>query len=455
MVMKSLPIVALVGRTNVGKSSLVNALLGRREMIVAKEAGTTRDSVMSKVGSSGHNFWLVDTAGVKDPEDDFEFTIQEQIQQAADSADIILVVVEAGIMINDEDRAIATMALKTRKPVLLIVNKVDTVKNFSDVDYLRLGIKTILPTSATQRRGLSELISQVISLIPKISYKDETDRLRLAIVGRPNVGKSQLFNSLAKKQQALVSDRAGTTRDINRATVRYKERSIELMDTAGIRRAGKIERGVEHFSVLRTLSAIEQADVCVLVMDITELEVQLDQKIAGMVKDAGRGLILVVTKADLHDKDMLDNKDHLQQSLAITFDFVPWAPLIFTSAVTGQNVAKIFEMAIEINANRQTRISTPELNHWLREVINIHPVPSHKNVLPKLKYMVQENDNPIPSFKIFGTYTKLIHWSYRRFLERQFREKYDFSGTAIQFWLIENDRESTRPKKRFVNRERT
>ncbi len=440
--MKKLPIVAIVGRTNVGKSSLVNALLGRREMIVAREAGTTRDSVMTIMGVESHHFWLVDTAGVKDPEDDFELTIQEQIQQAAETADVIVVVIDAGVIITTEDRALATMALKTRKPVLLVCNKVDTAKGVDMASFQRLGIKTILATSATQRRGITDLLFTITKLIPKAAYQVDNNLLQVAIVGRPNVGKSQLFNSLAKKQQAIVSDRAGTTRDINRTIVRYKSKAIELMDTAGIRRAGKIERGVEHFSVLRTISAIEKADICLLVMDINELQVQLDQKIAGMVKDAGRGLILVVTKSDLYDATVLADRDQIQQEIAATFDFVPWAPLIFTSAITGQNVAKIFELAIEIDHNRHTKITTSELNRWLRDVIARHPVPAHRNIVPKLKYIVQENDNPTPSFKIFGSHTKTIHWSYRRFLERELRERYNFVGTAVQLWLIENERDT-------------
>jgi GTP-binding protein len=434
---KNLPIVAIVGRANVGKSSLFNAILDRREAIVAREAGTTRDSIMAKAEFKDQNFWLVDTAGIKDPEDDFEFTIQEQITQAADSADVIWVLVEADVPITEEDRRVAKMALRSKKPVFLVINKLDKAKGADLSGFDRLGIKPIVRTSTTQSRGIEELLTKLIDVIPKAVQKDEDDVLRIAILGRPNVGKSQLFNTLAKKQQAIVADRAGTTRDVNRTPIRYQGKDIELLDTAGIRRSGKIEVGIERFSVIRALAAIEQADVCLLLMDVNELNVQLDQKIAGMIKDAGKGLILVVSKWDsVEDKDAY-TRDELAPQIARNYDFVPWAPLIFTSSVTGQNVTKIFDLVFDIMEQRQKRIPTPELNKWLRAAIDSHPPAGLKNRMPKLNYMVQETDNPIPAFKIFASHTKYIHWSYRRYLETQLRRKYGYEGTAIQLWFIE------------------
>lgn len=432
----AVPIVAIVGRANVGKSSLFNVILERREAIVAKEAGTTRDSIMAKAHWNNQDFWLVDTAGMKDAEDEFEFTIQEQIQQAADSADVIWVTIEADAAITEEDRRIAKLALKTKKPVFLIINKVDKLRGES-APFERLGIKHMFRTSTTQHRGISDLLDTLVSIIPPATINEDPNRLRIAILGRPNVGKSQLFNTLAKKQQAIVADRAGTTRDINRANVRYKNRTVELMDTAGIRRSGKIERGIEHFSVIRTLSAIEQADICLLLLDVNELNVQLDQKIAGMIKEAGKGLILVVSKwDDVEGKDAY-TRDALAPKIAYTFDFVPWAPLLFTSAITGQNVTKIFDLAQEIHSRRQQRFATKDLNNWLHEVVEQHPPAGLKNRQPKLNYIVQETDNPIPAFKVFGSQTKFLHWSYKRFMERKFRETYDLAGSPIQFWFIE------------------
>lgn len=433
---KKLPIVAIVGRANVGKSSLFNAILDRREAIVAREAGTTRDSIMAKADYKGQNFWIVDTAGVKDPTDDFEYTIQEQIIQAADSADVIWVVIEADTLITEEDRRVAKMALKSRKPVFLVVNKADKTPKAVPEEYQRLGIKQIFLTSTTQVKGIEELLDDLLEIIPKMSQVADDDRLRIAILGRPNVGKSQLFNSLSKKQQAIVADRAGTTRDINRAIVRYEGRELELMDTAGIRRSGRIERGIEQFSVVRSLAAIEQADVCLLLMDANELNVQLDQKIAGMIKESGKGLILIVSKWDSLDEKTPFTRDQLAAQIKNNYIFVPWAPLIFTSAVTGQNVTKIFELAMHIDGQRQQRIKTTDLNRWLRDVVDRHPPAGLKNRSPKLNYIVQEDDN-LTNFKIYGAHTKYLHWSYKRYMDKELRHSYGFEGTPLKFWFFE------------------
>lgn len=433
---KKLPIVAIVGRANVGKSSLFNEILDRREAIVAREAGTTRDSLWAKADYKGQHFWLIDTAGIKEAEDDFELTIQEQVAEAAAAADVIWVVVEADIQITDEDRRVAKMALKTRKPVFLVVNKLDKRPKATTKDYLRLGIKQIHLTSATQSRGVDQLLDSLAGVIPSATEREDDNRLHIALLGRPNVGKSYLFNTLAKKQQAIVADRAGTTRDINRSVVRYNGREVEIMDTAGIRRSGKIERGIEQFSVIRSLSAIEQADVCFLLMDANELNVQLDQKIAGMIKEAGKGLVLVISKWDsLEDKTPF-TRDELAARLKHTYDFVPWASLIFTSSVTGQNVTKLFDLALQIDEARQKLIKTTELNRWLREIVDRHPPAGLKNRLPKLNYIVQEEDNPT-NFKVYGSHTKFLHWSYKRFMEREFRTKYGFEGTPVRFWFFE------------------
>lgn len=433
---QKVPIVAIVGRANVGKSSLFNAVLGRREAIIANEPGTTRDSIYAKASWKDQDFWIVDTAGMKDPEDDFEFTIQEQITQATDSADIIWVVIEANTVITEEDRRVAKLALKSKKPVFLIANKADKQVNAKPEDFKRLGIKTIHLTSATQNRGIVNVLEDTVNNIPKSTVKTDPNRIYVALLGRPNVGKSYLFNSLAKKQQAIVADRAGTTRDINRAIIRYNNKEIELMDTAGIRRNGKIEKGVEKFSVIRSISAIEQADVCLLLMDANELNTQLDQKIAGMIKEAGKGLVLVVSKWDSIDKDAY-TRDSIAPEIKHNFIFVPWAPLIFTSSETGQNVTKLFELVCEIMDNRQKTYKTTELNRWLRQVIDKHPPAGLKNRMPKLNYMVHEEGNPIPSFKVFGSHTKFLHWSYKRYMERAFREAYELSGTPLKFWFIE------------------
>lgn len=435
--MKKIPIVAIVGRANVGKSSIYNCILRRRETIVAREEGTTRDAITSIAHHKNQSFWLVDTAGLKSPEDDFEATIQEQITQAVESADVIWVVIDATTVITQEDHNIAKLALRSKKPVFLVVNKIDKVSNSTETDYLKLGIKQVNLTSATQNGGFTKLLDDLVKQIPKASYKADDDIIRIAIVGRPNVGKSHLFNTLLNKQQALVSNIAGTTRDVNKKIIRYEGRSFEIMDTAGIRRSGKIEKGIEHFSVLRTVAAIDEADICLLVMDANELNVQLDQKIAGMVKDAVKGLVLIISKWDSLENKTPYTSDQIMAEIKHNYSFVPWASLIFTSAITGQNVAKLLPVALDIYQERGRVIKTSELNRWLRETVAKHPPTGLKRALPKLHYIVQEADNPSPTFKIYGSETRLLHWSYKRFLERELREKFGFEGTAIKFWFFE------------------
>ncbi len=429
---KKLPTVAIIGQANVGKSSLFNRLMRSKEAIVAREAGTTRDSVVRKVSYKDRSFWLVDTAGLKDPNDEFEASIQDQINEAADAADVILVVVDSTKYIGDEDRLIAKRALKSKKPVILIANKTDLKNSLPSTDFQRLGIKPIVRTSAEHGEGIKSVLELITDEIPPLKDREESDILRLALIGRPNAGKSQLFNALAGKQQALVASRAGTTRDVNRVSIRYEKQAIEILDTAGVRRSGKIEVGIEKFSVLRTLQAIEESDICLLLMDVNELNTQLDQKLAGMIKEAGKGLIIVVSKWDsVQGKDAY-TRDALAPQIASEFNFVPWAPLIFTSAVTGQNVTKIFELSLKIHKRRQQELKTSALNKILQSVTSKHPPAGLKNTLPKLRYMVQTDINP-PWFVIYGSNLKLLHWSYKRYLERNLRENYDFSGTPVMF----------------------
>lgn len=429
---KNLPTVAIVGRANVGKSSLFNRMVGEQQAIVAREAGTTRDSVVGTVSYQDHNFWLVDTAGLKMAEDEFEATIQEQIEEAADAADVILVVVEADAMVSDQDRTVAKKALKSRKPVVLVVNKSDKAGALPTEEFLRLGIKTIIRTSAEHNQGVRDLLREITEIIPPRQGLSEDNVLRIALIGRPNVGKSNLFNTLSKKQQAIVANVAGTTRDVNRVRINYKQRPIEILDTAGIRRSGKQEVGIEKFSVLRSLQAIEQADICLLLMDVNELNVSLDQKLAGIIKEAGKGLVLVVSKWDsLEDKDAF-SRDTIARTLMHHYQHVPWAPLIFTSAVTGQNVTKLFDIAMEIEERRRQEIKTSELNKILRKAMSQHPPAGLRNAHPKPRYLVQTDTNP-PWFVLFGSDLRYLHWSYKRYLEHAMRDAYDFTGTPIMF----------------------
>ena len=432
-----LPTVAIIGQANVGKSSLFNRLVRSQQAIVAREAGTTRDNVIGKVmyraeDRSSAQFWLVDTAGLKDPSDEFEASIQEQIEEAADAADVILVVVDSTQYASDEDRLVAKKALKSKKPVLLITNKADLKNALPDDEFKRLGIKDIIRTSAEHNSGISDVLNAVATLIPPQTEKEDDDILRIALIGRPNVGKSHLFNTLAGKQQAVVANIAGTTRDVNRVQLRFNKRPIELLDTAGIRRQGKQEVGIEKFSVLRTLQAIEESDICFLLMDVNELNTALDQRLAGLIDEAGKGMVIVVSKWDSVEGKDAYTRDALAPKIAYNFKFMPWAPLIFTSSVTGQNVTKLFDLALDIDARRKQETKTRVLNDLLGKAIQKHPPAGLKNTHPKLRYMVQTDTSP-PWFVIYGSNLKFVHWSYKRYLERLLREAYDYSGTPIKF----------------------
>ena len=469
--MKSLPIVALIGQTNAGKSSLLNRLAHKNIAIVAREEGTTRDNVYARIDD---RFLLVDTAGLKKPDDEFEASIQDQIEDAIDSANIICVVVDSTKYFDDKDRNIARSALRSKKPVFLILNKSDRGESLDINEFRALAIpeNRIFRTSATTGQGITELkkalsyalrsSSDSASEPNSMRFSTQTSngryraqsglenrrefdvseaseellsdslKLKIALIGRPNVGKSSLFNSLGKKQQAIVSSKQGTTRDINRVEVKYKGKTLEILDTAGLRRPGKREVGIEKFSALRTLAAIEEADVCALLIDSTEPHAKLDQTLAGEIIKAGKGILLVVTKTDL-----TENTEKILDDLEYDFDFLAYAPVILTSSETGKNVTKVFEMALKIDEERHHEMRTSELNKILRETITSHPPAGLKNTHPKPKYIVQTDTCP-PWFVIYGRELKLLHWSYKRFLERKIREVYPYIGTPIMFSFRED-----------------
>ena len=461
--MKSLPIVALIGQTNAGKSSLLNRLAHKNIAIVAREEGTTRDSVSARIDDK---FLLIDTAGLKNPEDDFEATIQDQINDAIDSAKIILLTLDSTKYPDDKDKHIAKSALKSKKPVILILNKSDKGESLDDAEFLRLGIKPdmTIRTSATTGQGTRELQSKIYQLLARNSSRSNlsfaegselrqelaarphndgrrerasvnetittgtsTAPLKIALIGSPNVGKSSLFNSLAKKQQAIVSSRQGTTRDINRVAVKFKGRDIEFLDTAGLRKPGKREVGIEKFSALRTLAAIEEADICCLLIDATEPHSKLDQALAGQIINAGKGIIVILTKSDL-----IENTDEILDKLEYDFNFIPYAPVLITSSETGKNVTKLYDLIETVDESRHAEIPTSQLNNILREAIISHPPAGLKNTHPKPKYIVQTDTCP-PWFVIHGREMQLMHWSYKRFLERKIREKYPLIGTPVIF----------------------
>lgn len=439
MFMKKLPIVALVGQTNVGKSSILNRMAKKNIAIVAREEGTTRDNVVATIDNS---FIMIDTAGLKDPSDEFEASIQEQILDAIDSADAILVTLDSAKYFDHRDKQIARDALKSGKPVYLVLNKCDLKESLPIEEFRALGIapEKIFYVSATTGAGIEKLKS----VLPKSKAGDEPEKLKIALIGHPNVGKSSLFNVLGKKQQAIVSSKQGTTRDVNRVAIKYKGREIEILDTAGLRKPGKREVGIEKFSAIRTLAAIEESDICCLLIDSTEPHSKLDQTLAGRIVEAGKGIIMVVTKGDLLEnatptnyfgEENIKNRtaaDFLIDDLERDFDFLPYAPVLITSSKTGLNATKLFELALEIDANRHLEIKTSDLNKILNEAILAHAPAGLKNTRPKPKYIVQTDTCP-PWFVVHGHDLGLLHWSWKRYLERKIREKYPFVGTPIMF----------------------
>ena len=468
-----MPIVALIGQTNAGKSSILNRMARKNIAIVAREEGTTRDNVVATIDD---RFILIDTAGLKDPSDDFEASIQEQIADAIESADIILVTLDSAKYFDHRDARIAKDALRSGKPVLLVLNKCDLGESLPVTEFRALGIapENIYYTSATTGQGINKLKESLESLLsgtgrsrpssraqsPHISVvtselprkKDSQALLKIALIGRPNVGKSSLFNALGKKQQAIVSSKQGTTRDINRVQVKYKGRELEILDTAGLRKPGKREVGIEKFSAIRTLAAIEEADVCCLLVDSTEPHSKLDQALAGQIVEAGKGIIMVVTKSDLLENSEPTNyfgeenvgnrtaADYLLDTLEKDFDFLPYAPVLLTSSETGENVTQLFELALQIDEARHTEVKTSDLNKILNEAIVAHPPAGLKNTRPKPKYIVQTDVCP-PWFVVHGHDLGLLHWSWKRFLERKIREKYPFMGTPIMFSYRDDNRD--------------
>ncbi|MBQ3320711.1 50S ribosome-binding GTPase [Candidatus Saccharibacteria bacterium] len=458
--MSKLPIVALIGQTNAGKSSILNRMARKNIAIVAREEGTTRDNVMATIDNS---FVLIDTAGLKDPSDDFEASIQDQIEDAISVADIILVTLDSLKYPDFRDKEIAKKALKSRKPVFLLLNKAELKDALPSEEFLSLGIKPneTFRVSATTGQGINELKAKLLAE-PVFSNlnssetraKTKNSSLKLALIGRPNVGKSSLFNSLAKKQQAIVSSKQGTTRDVNRVNLKYKGRELEILDTAGLRKPGKREVGIEKFSAIRSLSAIEEADICALLVDATEPHSKLDQSLAGQIVEAGKGIVVVVTKTDLLKPEKLDESDDNDEledpearkprfrkpqttdevidNLERDFNFLPYAPVLLTSSETGENVTQLFELALEIDESRRMEIKTSELNKILNDAIISHPPAGLKNTRPKPKYIVQTDVCP-PWFVVHGRDLGLLHWSWKRFLERKIREKYPFVGVPIKF----------------------
>ncbi|MEX0748521.1 MAG: ribosome biogenesis GTPase Der [Candidatus Saccharimonadales bacterium] len=425
---KNLPIVTIVGRPNVGKSSLFNRLLGERKAVVSDTAGTTRDRVQAIVEWGGRDFWLIDTAGLEAAENELEASMQAQLEVARSQADVILIVIDASTILSDSDNRIIKDAYKSGKPIIVAANKSD--RKHPQVEFDKLPAKQVVPVSAIHGTGSGDLLDAIIAHVPKVRVDAELPPA-IAIVGRPNVGKSSLLNVLAGEDRAIVANEGGTTRDVNDIDIVHEGLPWRLLDTAGIRKIGKRAHDIEQYSTLRTLRAINDSDVCVLVTDANEPATGQDQRIAGMIKEAGKGMLIAINKWDLTERSDADVR-RLELEYQRRFQFVWWAPLVMTSATTRHNVFKIIELASTIQANRQRKLTTSELNTYLRDAMSAHPPAGLKNRHPKLKYITQTEVAP-PTFTVFGTHTPFLHWSYKRFLEAQLRDRYDFTGTPVRF----------------------
>ena len=424
--------VAVVGRPNVGKSTFFNKICGKRISIVKDTPGVTRDRIYADAEWCGYNFTLVDTGGIELKSDDTMFRhIRAQAEIAMELADVILFFVDAKAGLVSSDYDVAELLRHTKKPVLLVVNKLDNFDVSATYDFYSLGLGTPHPISCEQSLGLGDLLDEVVALFPKRTVTEEEFALKIAVVGRPNVGKSSLVNRLLGVERVIVSDVAGTTRDAVDTPFTYMGRKYTIIDTAGMRRKRAIEdESVEDYSVMRTISAISRADVVLVVFDSSEELTEQDVRIAGYVNEQGKPNIIVMNKWDKVEKDSFTiekHNDELKKDLAL-MDYYKTA---YVSAVTGQRTEKLLPMVDEVFINASQRISTGVLNDVIAEAVAMNEPPAHSGRRLKVLYATQPETNP-PHFVIFVNDDKLLHFSYRRYLENSLRKAFDFSGTPIK-----------------------
>lgn len=429
----SYPIVAIVGRPNVGKSTLFNRLIGERFAITAEEPGTTRDRLIANVEWQGRHFAVVDTAGLDfHPEDPLHRAVMNQAQLAIDEADVIVFMVDVTTGITPADSDVADLLRRSGKPIFLAANKADSGRReLAAAEFYRLGLGDPYPISAYHNYGIGDLLDKVTGALPEVGPEPVAEGMRLAIVGRPNSGKSMLLNALAGHERAVVSDVPGTTRDSIDTVIRYGDKTATLIDTAGIRRRGKIEPGIEKFSSMRSIRAIERADVALLIIDPTDLVSSQDTHIAGFVLEAFKGLVLVVNKWDLAG-DLGLNETMAEGAIRARFRFARFAPIIYTSGLKGEGLDGLMETAAKVYAERHKRVPTGALNKVLeRAVVDNLPRLVGASRL-HLLYMTQAEVNP-PTFVFFVNNPALVHFAYHRFLENRLREEFKFVGTPIKF----------------------
>ena len=431
----SKPIVAIVGRPNVGKSTLFNTLAGERISIVKDTPGVTRDRIYADVSWLDYNFTMIDTGGIEPESGDIILSqMREQAQIAIDTADVIMFIVDVRQGLQDADSKVADMLRRSHKPVVLVVNKVDSFEKFqADVyEFYNLGIGDPFPVSATEKTGLGDMLDEVVKYFPDSAKEEvEDERPKIAIIGKPNVGKSSLVNKLAQEDRVIVSNIAGTTRDAIDTVIKYNKQEYVFIDTAGIRRKSKVTEDIERFSIIRAVAAVERADVVILVIDATEGVTEQDAKIAGIAHDRGKGIIIAVNKWDAIEKNNDTVKEHTQD-IRDVLSFMPYAEILFISAKSGQRLHKIFEMIDIVIENNSMRVATGVLNEIVTEAVAMQQPPTDKGKRLKIYYVTQVSVKP-PTFVIFVNDKNLMHFSYTRYLENRIRDTFGFRGTALKF----------------------
>lgn len=437
----SKPIVAIVGRPNVGKSTLFNALAGEKISIVKDTPGVTRDRIYADIDWLNYNFTMIDTGGIEPDSNDIILSqMREQAQIAIDTADVIIFMTDVKQGLIDADAKVADMLRRSRKPVVLVVNKVDNFNRLmADVyEFYNLGIGDPVPISASQKSGLGDMLDKVVEHFHSLNLEEEEDeRPKVAIVGKPNVGKSSIINKLTGQSRVIVSNIAGTTRDAIDTDVKYNGKEYVFIDTAGIRRKSKVKEEIERYSVIRTVTAVERADVVVIVIDATEGVTEQDAKIAGIAHENGKGIIIAVNKWDAiekNDKTVYEYKNKVRQVLS----FMQYAEIMFISAKTGQRLPKLFEMIDMVIENHSLRIETGVVNEIMAEAVAMQQPPSDKGKRLRLYYITQVSVKP-PTFVIFVNDKELMHFSYTRYIENRIREAFGFRGTPLRFIIRERN----------------
>lgn len=441
----SLPLVAIVGRPNVGKSTLFNKLIGQRLSIVEDTPGVTRDRIYSKCEWLNHNFMLVDTGGIEPKTDDIILSqMRTQAQIAIEKADVIIFLTELSAGITSNDYAVAEMLQKSGKPVVLAVNKCDKLGEvpMEIYEFYNLGLGDPYPVSSVHGHGTGDMLDAVCKYfdeIPEEEYDEST--IKVAIIGKPNVGKSSLVNKISGQERAIVSDIAGTTRDATDTEIENEYGKYVFIDTAGIRKKSKIEERLEHYSVLRAYMAVDRADVCVIMIDASVGFTEQDSKVAGYAHNQGKASVVVVNKWDLIEKETNTMKN-FEAELRDSFGFMPYVPIIFISAKTGQRINKMYEMINYVYAQNSVRITTGTLNDALVEATQKVQPPSDKGRRLKIYYMTQASTKP-PTFVIFVNRKELFHFSYQRYIENQIRQVFNLDGTPVKFIVRERNRNDT------------